>query len=827
MSSYYKQRILSNIQQQVAQQKNNAEKDERVINEAGYGVGGGDGDGNGHGNRDMSRGNISEEERDDDTIQISVKNVVASAPMASQIPSMRTAVNRVSEIYEPPPPISYMTVMPASMMYPYNYPSSPTPTQFMSQIHSVPPPPPAPSAPTVLAPPMPPASPSLIHAHLASSGGPPPLMSTSSNTIPAQEYTGQQFLASSQSAQMMPQLQTYFVPTQIPTQSPALAQTQTQTQAQTPQQLHSQTQARRALPSMVNRAKQSAMASGGSGGGAGGGGNGGGAPNGGTVIGTSANPNALTTIEWNQALEQLLITWAEKANGHAWLHSRCINHYKQKSLWITIPAAVFGYLAGTTTLLGGESLNRQEWFRGIVGISAIIAGILSNLQQTFTYKELSEQHRIASLRFFAFFRDVSAELSLEYKHRANVLDYITLKRMELDKLYEQSPTIPQVIIDEFNDKFKTARYHKPDVALTLQTIVPYSKIITKINNETRFKEQMHVQSQSKNHGADEESTTLSDRIEREKHRELLKEAFKRWRWFYLHNRQARSERMEKEHGVLVEVANSDAGSLTHAPRGGGAMCAADRNPPKRVNKAASISLFWGGGKKKEQRLDETMRIPLKPLLKSPIPKPKMIQPRSLASKPLNTKPSIPTLSKIMRSKTEQNRERDRDRVQEQDPSRGSDDVRPSRIKPVRSYNSLPNVSNRQRGSLHDGENEVGQNRSTSYYTYESGSGGGSGSGSGRQPQPVKDAKDEERKREKSKAGATATATAPANKREDITQSQPQPPLHQSSSHRHHHRRHRQQNTVISNTVEITGADDMLPKELGIDLSLDATRSKLI
>lgn len=818
MSSYYKQRILSNIQQQVAQQKNNAERDERTINEAGYGVGGGDG--NGDGNRDMSRGNISDEERDDDTIQISVRNVVASAPMASQIPSMRTAVNRVSEIYEPPPPISYMTVMPASMMYPYNYPSSPTPTPFTTQIHSVPPPPPpppAPPAPTVITPPMPPASPSLIPSHVTSSGGPPPLMATSSNTIPNQEYTTQQFLASSQSAQMLPQVQTYFVPTQIQTQSqgPAQAQAQAQSQAQSQpqQQPYSQSQARRALPSMVNRAKQSAMASVGGGGG----GNGGGAPNVGTSLGPTSNTNTLTTIEWNQALEQLLITWAEKANGHAWLHSRCINHYKQKSLWITIPAAVFGYLAGTTTLLGGESLNRQEWFRGIVGISAIVAGILSNLQQTFTYKELSEQHRIASLRFFAFFRDVSAELSLEYKHRANVLDYITLKRMELDKLYEQSPTIPQIIIDEFNDKFKNARYHKPDVALTLQTIVPYSKIITKINNETRFKEQMQTQSHTKNNETDDAPTSLSDRIEREKHRELLKEAFKRWRWFYLQNRQTRAETMEKEHGVLVEVANSDAGSLIHAPRGAGAMCAADRNPQKRINKTPSISLFWGGGKKQEPRLDETMRIPLKPLLKSPIPKPKMAPTRSLVSKPLGSMPNIPTLSKMMRSKTEQNRERDRDREQEreQNPSRDSDDVRPSRIKPVRSYNSLPNVSNRQRGSLHDVGKEEGrdQNISTSYYTYGSGSGGESGSG--RQPQSANDTKDKERKRE----------NIPTNKREDITQRLPPP--HQSSPHRHHHRRHRQQNTVISNTVEIAGADDTLPKELGIDLSLDAARSKLI
>lgn len=713
MSSYYKQRILSNIQQQVAQQKNLGRRDELTLNET-------DEDGNGN-NGDGDDG--IDDERDRHAVQMSLRK---NAAISSQAPNMRTAVNKLSTLIEPPP--NYAMGFPI-----YQY------IQSASQI------PVAPSIPPIpihLAPPMPPSSPAPIPSHLTSSTGPPPLMQTTSNAIPGNDPITQQLQSPSQGP-TMPQVQTYFIPSQ------------TQAQSYPPAQAQAQAQARRAIPSMVNRTKQNVVA-------------GGGTSNNGTAPGITAN--SLTTIEWNQALEQLLITWAEKANGHAWLHSRCINHYKQKSLWITVPAAVFGYLAGTTTLLGGESLNRQEWFRGIVGISAIVAGILSNLQQTFTYKELSEQHRIASLRFFAFFRDVSAELSLEYKHRANVLDYITLKRMELDKLYEQSPIIPQDIIDEFNDKFKTARYHKPDVALTLQTIVPYSKIITKINNESRFREQM------KNNGTDEDNTTLSDRIQKEKHRDLLKEAFKRWRWYYLHNRQTRTETIEKEHGVLVEVANSDTGSLIHVPRGGGAICAADRNPPKRVNKASSISLFWGG-KKKQPRLDETMRIPLKPLLKTPIPRPKMVHSQSPVSKPLNSPPSVPTLSNMMRSKTEQNREREQ--------GRDNDNDLPSGIKPVRSYNSLPIVSNRHRGSLHDAAKDAVPNESTSYYTY------GSGGESGREFQPTRD-------REKDKG----------NKEEDITQIQPQ------SHHRHHHRRHRQQNTVISNTVEITRATDTLPTELG-------------
>jgi hypothetical protein len=511
-------------------------------------------------------------------------------------------------------------------------------------------------------------------------------------------------------------------------------------------------------------------------------------------------------IEWNEALEQLLITWAEKANGHAWLHSRCINHYKQKNKWITIPAAVFGYLAGTTTLLGGDSLNREEWFRGIVGISAIIAGILSNLQQTFTYKELGEQHRIASLRFFAFFRDVSAELSLEYKHRANVLDYITLKRMELDKLYEQSPTIPQIIIDEFNDKFKKARYHKPDVALNLQTIVPYSKIIRQINNGTAMKNYYMNQKNpqlgggnkqlgdivpgGEDYGSDKGSLTLSDRIAKEKHRELLKEAFKRWKWFYLRRHHNAVEAAEKEHGTLVEVANSDGGSYKRAMRRGGLGCGFDAAP--RPKKPASFSMFWGN-KKKEM---PTMKIPLRPLLNKKI--------KSLERNAFNDGGMRPPLA--VRSQTERI-DKNRNRKYQRDGLGSRENQKENRviIPTVRSFNSLPELKATKRDNL-----------STSYYTYASSGDGDGGSG------------------DDAGAGGRGKGIDLTKTILPTTNVQPEGG-HQRGHHRHHHKHHHhqlhrtstRQNTVISNHIDISGGEldiGMAPSDSVINRDLTAPQN---
>jgi hypothetical protein len=184
---------------------------------------------------------------------------------------------------------------------------------------------------------------------------------------------------------------------------------------------------------------------------------------------------------WTDPLEQLLITWAEKASGYAWLHQRSATRFKKRNLCLSIPASIFGYVAGISVLLSNDvfsdctHISNAPVVRALIGITAISAGILSNFQEMFTFKEEAEKHRIASLRFLSFFREISCELSLDPKYRSAPMDYITLKRFEFDKILEQSPDIPDCIISLFNSKFKNLSVHKPDPVIGLQTILPFGK----------------------------------------------------------------------------------------------------------------------------------------------------------------------------------------------------------------------------------------------------------------------------------------------------------------------------------------------------------------
>ena len=78
---------------------------------------------------------------------------------------------------------------------------------------------------------------------------------------------------------------------------------------------------------------------------------------------------------WTDELEQLLITWAEKASGYAWLHQKSAISFKKKNLCISIPSCIFGYLSGITLLLSNDVFNNcndityRGTLRGVLGVT--------------------------------------------------------------------------------------------------------------------------------------------------------------------------------------------------------------------------------------------------------------------------------------------------------------------------------------------------------------------------------------------------------------------------------------------------------------------------
>ena len=89
----------------------------------------------------------------------------------------------------------------------------------------------------------------------------------------------------------------------------------------------------------------------------------------------------------------------------------------------------------------------------IVGSLNIIAGIITTIQQFLKITQLNEAHRVSSIAWGKFHRNIKIELTKRPHERMNVNNMLKISKEEYDRLIETSPTIPESIIIDFNKTF--------------------------------------------------------------------------------------------------------------------------------------------------------------------------------------------------------------------------------------------------------------------------------------------------------------------------------------------------------------------------------------
>lgn len=165
---------------------------------------------------------------------------------------------------------------------------------------------------------------------------------------------------------------------------------------------------------------------------------------------------------WTQEQETLLASWSERAAGYRWLHSRSEKKYRKSNYSFTIPVIILSTLTGTANFAMDSFVpeEHKQVAMACVGGVNIFAGILSTLQNFLRYAELMEGHRVAEVSWSKFSREISVELALEPGMRKPAFDFLTVSRAEYDRLIEQSPTIDDNIIAQYNYKFMRKKKNK-------------------------------------------------------------------------------------------------------------------------------------------------------------------------------------------------------------------------------------------------------------------------------------------------------------------------------------------------------------------------------
>ncbi len=183
-------------------------------------------------------------------------------------------------------------------------------------------------------------------------------------------------------------------------------------------------------------------------------------------------------VVWSPENELIMVEWCDVAQCYKWLNSKSHEKYSRSHAWYTIPAIILSTISGTASF-AQTSLpkNYQVYSPLIIGSINIFIGILTTIQQYLKISELNEAHRVSSIAWDKFARNIRIELSKHPDERTDAKTFLKICRQEFDRLMETSPGIHQDIIEEFNAAFtgkegskKRKRFEqlrKPDICDTI------------------------------------------------------------------------------------------------------------------------------------------------------------------------------------------------------------------------------------------------------------------------------------------------------------------------------------------------------------------------
>ena len=181
---------------------------------------------------------------------------------------------------------------------------------------------------------------------------------------------------------------------------------------------------------------------------------------------------------WTKELEDLMAEWADKALVYRWLHERTSGLFKERDTLFFIPIVILSTLTGTANFgMGsffGDDAQSQRYAQLGVGGFSIIAGMLTTLANYYSFSKCAETHRTSAVSWGKFNRLISIELRVNPDERIDAKAFLKMFRIELDRLVEQSPVVPDMIIEEFKILFEDSDIRLPDIL----GVMEHTKVFT-------------------------------------------------------------------------------------------------------------------------------------------------------------------------------------------------------------------------------------------------------------------------------------------------------------------------------------------------------------
>lgn len=181
---------------------------------------------------------------------------------------------------------------------------------------------------------------------------------------------------------------------------------------------------------------------------------------------------------WKPEHNTILSEWADKSMCYRWLHFRSHLKFNYLNRIFTIPVIVISTLTGTANF--AIDSYGIAYSGCIIGAFNILGGIIQTLHQFLKLAELNEAHKVASLSWDKFSRNIKTELTKNPEDRLSASYMIKHYKEEYDRLMETCPVINDSVIKEFHKTFGNSanfiKVTKPDICGEL---IPTTSIIYK------------------------------------------------------------------------------------------------------------------------------------------------------------------------------------------------------------------------------------------------------------------------------------------------------------------------------------------------------------
>ena len=173
-------------------------------------------------------------------------------------------------------------------------------------------------------------------------------------------------------------------------------------------------------------------------------------------------------FEFKQSQIDLLNEWKEKSLCYKFMLDKTFTYYSTWDERISIPLMLMTFFIGS--LQTAQDSFSSETIKVIIFICGgfnIIRGVLDLLKKYYKFDTKLVNADINRAGYSKLVNRIKTQFAKDPEDRIPIENFIDSIEQEFNRLYETNPPIPQIVINELNDKINLLNIQKPNICDTV------------------------------------------------------------------------------------------------------------------------------------------------------------------------------------------------------------------------------------------------------------------------------------------------------------------------------------------------------------------------